>query len=411
MKKIITFYFVLLTISLNAMPFAFQEPVYSFQSLRAIAASSVGAADIGECLVTNSAITEGDDESWYTQWLQLAQRIEKEGQQWKTQGDLESTRSAFRRASNYYRTAEFFLHTNPKDPRILTTWRKSKECFLNAMEPAVKQVRIPFEGTTLPGYLCLADGEGNRPLIIVQTGFDGTAEELYFVFAQAAVKRGYHCLIFEGPGQGGVIREQGIPFRTNWETVITPVVDYAYTIPQVEKERIALVGFSFGGYLVPRALAFEPRIKIGIVNGGVYDFHHVCMRNQPPELEQELDDPEAAKAIDNFILNAMKTNVLLRWVFGNGMYTFHAKTPSEWLRMTRAYQLKDVIGQIKCKMLVISSDHDFQMEGQSKAFYEAFQGPKEWMLFTEKEGAGEHCQVGAYTLSNERILNWLNNQL
>ena len=45
----------------------------------------------------------------------------------------------------------------------------------------------------------------------------------------AALARGYNCLIFEGPGQGELIREQRIPFRPDWEKVVTPVVDFALT--------------------------------------------------------------------------------------------------------------------------------------------------------------------------------------
>jgi alpha-beta hydrolase superfamily lysophospholipase len=70
-------------------------------------------------------------------------------------------------------------------------------------------VEIPFEGTTLPAYRCLVDDRKvKRPLLIIQTGFDGTAEELYYTVAVFALARGYNCLLFEGPGQGRVIREQ-----------------------------------------------------------------------------------------------------------------------------------------------------------------------------------------------------------
>ena len=68
-----------------------------------------------------------------------------------------SARQAFFKASNYYRTAEFFLHTHPEDPRIVSTWKKSREAFLKGAELAdhpVTPIEIPFEGTTLPGYFC-----------------------------------------------------------------------------------------------------------------------------------------------------------------------------------------------------------------------------------------------------------------
>ena len=43
-----------------------------------------------------------------------------------------------------------------------------------------------------------------------------------------------HCVTFEGPGQGAVIREQQLPFRPDWEAVVTPVVDHVLTLPGVD---------------------------------------------------------------------------------------------------------------------------------------------------------------------------------
>lgn len=416
--KVLTFLLLALsfaTTKSESLEFAFKDPTYSFQSLRAISGTAVGSGDIGECLVAISKIEENNDESWYEHWNRMAQQLEQDALKFKDGGNLISARSAFRRASNYYRTAEFFLHSNPEDPRIIATWEKSKNCFLEAtknLPHSVNPVKIPFENTTLPAYLCLVDSsETPRPLLIAQTGFDGTAEEVYFAVGQAAIARGYNCLIFEGPGQGEVIRIQHIPFRPNWETVITPVVDYALSLKQVDKEKIALLGISFGGFLVPRALAFEHRVKIGMCNGGVFSFHEVCMQNAPPGTEALLDDPKASKEMDESIQKMMKTDAGIRWAFGQGMYTFHAKTPSDWLRMSRPYTMNGITDKISSKMLVIDSDQDFQMKGQAKKLYDALKSPKEFMLFTAEEGAGEHCQVGAYCISNERIFDWLDKNI
>jgi pimeloyl-ACP methyl ester carboxylesterase len=247
--------------------------------------------------------------------------------------------------------------------------------------------------------------------LIAQTGFDGTAEEIYFKIAQDAVARGYNCLVFEGPGQGEVIRAQGIPFRHNWETVITPVVSYAINLKEVDKDRIALMGISMGGYLVPRALAYEHRVKLGIANGGIFDFHEACMEGAPPGTELKLDNQKTAAEIDAFIRNGMKTNPSLRWVIHQGMYTFQARSPSEWLKMTRPYTLKGIAQNITCKMLIVNSENDISMKGQAKRLYDALHTQKDLMIFTTEEGAGEHCQVGAYSLSNEQIFNWLDNNL
>jgi len=62
---------------------------------------------------------------------------------------------------------------------------------------------VPYENTTLPGYLYRADNSGkSRPLLIVQTGFDGCQEELH-PYAMEGIERGYNVLTFKGPGKNG----------------------------------------------------------------------------------------------------------------------------------------------------------------------------------------------------------------
>ena len=294
------------TAQTEAAELIFKSHQYSFQCLRTMGYASTGGADIGECLTTAYRITEGDNESWYTEWLHTSKRLEKTAKRFFAKGHTKSAKEAYFRASNYYRTAEFFLHDNPDDPRILKTWGKSRACFLKAAtlsEHPIKPVRIPFEETTLPGYLCLVDNSSmKRPLLIIHSGFDGTAEELYFEIGALAVERGFNCLLFEGPGQGEVIRKQKIPFRPNWESVVTPVVDFALTLPEVDPENIGLIGFSFGGYLAPRAVAFEHRIKVCVANGGVYDFYDNSIKKSPPGTEKILDNEEASKEFNQAVM-------------------------------------------------------------------------------------------------------------
>jgi len=392
-----------------SMEFVFKDTQYSFQTLRALGYAVSGGADVGEVLKTAYSIKEGDDESWYWEWMKTAEQREKAGDDFLARGRKISARQEFFKASNYYRTAEFFLHTNPEDSRIVSVWKKSRDSFLKAARLAdqpIIPVKIPFEGTTLPGYLCLVDNSGaKRPLLIVHSGFDGTAEEIYFEAGYFAVKRGYNVLLFEGPGQGGVIRVQKLPFRPNWETVVTPVVDYAISRKEVDAKRIALMGISFGGYLAPRAAAFEKRIKACIANGGVYDFFMAARLT--PEEEKYLDTQKGAEEIDKAVYRRMKSDPSFRWSIANGMFTFHAQSPSDWLKMTRLYTMKDVAQKITCPMLIVDSEGDKEMPGQAPKLFDALKSPKDFMLFTKEEGAEEHCQMGAILISNARILDWL----
>ena len=397
--------------SVWAVKCVFTDPQFSFQTLRAVSAASGGGADVAECLRTAARIPEGDMEAWYREWYALGKRLEGVAGEFLAAGHSVPARGALLRACNYYRSAEFFLHLNPADPRILDSWGKSRACFQRAaalMDRPVITVAIPYEDTKIPGYLCLVDYSGaKRPLLMVHSGFDGTVEELYAQIAVFALERGYNCLLFEGPGQGAVIREQKLPFRPDWEKVVTPAVDFALERPEVDAERVALMGISFGGYLAPRAAAFEPRIKALIANGGVYDFHENFIRQAPPDVDEMLDTEEGAKEFDEGVYAAMSNNVTIAWVFGNGMWTFGVKTPSELTKATRPYTMKEVAGQIRCPTLIIDSENDKDMPGQARQLYAALECPKTFLMFTEEEAADEHCQIGAATISMARILNWL----
>jgi len=400
----------------SAMNIIFKDVQYSFQLLRALGAAPGGGADIGECLKTGYRIKEGDDNSWYNEWSKTAKTVESIGDEFASQGHKISASEAYLRASNYYRSAEFFLHVNPKDPRIMETWGKSRDMFLKAIKlidsPIIRPVNIPYEKTNLPAYLGLVDNsEKKRPLLIIQTGFDGTGEELFQQTGFAALKRGYNVLVFEGPGQGAMIREQNIPFRYDWEKVVTPVVDFALQQKETDPNRIALMGISFGGYLAPRAAAFEHRIKICIANGGIYNFHEIMVKHGPKNFEEILDDPDGSKEIDAELYKEMKTNPGLRWSISNGMWVFGVNSPTAFIKATRPYTMEKVVSDIKCKMLIVDSQDDKDLPGQSIKLYNALKCPKEYLLFTREEGAEEHCQIGASMISNERIYNWLDNNL
>ena len=190
------------------MKIVFQDPTFSLQLLRVMGETYYKGADIGECLSTAYRIKEGDFGSWHQEWLKTAERVNKYADESLAAGHTVSAREAYLRACNYYRAAEFLL-IDPADPRIQTTWGKSKECFSKAatlFSPPFEPIEIPYEGTTLPGYFYRVDKGNNRntprPTLIAHGGFDSTLEELYTSTAAPALERGYNCLTFEGPGQG-----------------------------------------------------------------------------------------------------------------------------------------------------------------------------------------------------------------
>lgn len=394
------------------MKLIFEDPTYSFEMLRALSHAPYSGADIGECLNTGYRIKEGDDESWYREWLKTAEFTEEIAENSLKEEHKVSAREAYLRASNYYRSAEFFIHRDPEDPRIRKLSGKSRECFQKAgrlFEVELEVLEIPYEDTTLPGYFLKADtSKKAKPTIIIHTGFDGTGEELYFDGGAAATRRGYNCFIFEGPGQGRVIREQKLNFRPDWEKVVTPVVDYLVGREDVDPERIALYGQSFGGYLAPRAAAYEHRISACIANGGIFDFFEPMadkLGMSPEELLQwAQSQPEE---VDKTLYEVMESNSEARWATQDGMWKFKAGTPHELYLTESEYTLKDCVEKIQCPVLVIDSEKEQFFKGQPQKLYDKLQSPKELMVFTKEESAEEHCQVGATSLSHQKIYDWL----
>jgi pimeloyl-ACP methyl ester carboxylesterase len=373
------------------MKLIFNDPAFSFQLLRVIGSSYYCGADIGECLSTAYRIIEPDFESWYGEWYKTAGRVRKYGDDCLSSGHKVSAREAYLRASNYYRTAEFFLHENPDDSRIMQAWEDSISSFNKAARlfpHHSEPLEIPYEGTTIPGYFYAPSKDnGNskdtrRPTLIVHSGFDGTQEELYLQCVTAALQRGYNCITFEGPGQGRVIHKQKIPFRYDWEKVVTPVVDFALAsstkdrenrsaICNIDPNRIVLMGISLGGYLAARAAAFEDRLSACVLNDGVFDLHEAFVGKYRKTPLEPIMTGTNADLINVAIAVTMGLNISARWGFAHGMWVFGVNTPFELVQKSIDFTLKGIAEKIKCPTLIMEAEKDDSFPGQPKMVYDA----------------------------------------
>ena len=87
------------------------------------------------------------------------------------------------------------------------------------------------------------------------------------------MRRGY-ILCFEGPGQtGAFLLDPSLTYRYDWEVPTAAVLDYLVSRPEVDADRIAFIGYSWGGYFVPRAAAFDKRIAACVGDCLLPDVH------------------------------------------------------------------------------------------------------------------------------------------
>ncbi len=387
------------------------DDLFEAQLVRALGYAPYGGADLGECLATVARIRKVEPGLWYTQWFATASAVRQLADASARNGETVSARLAYFRASNYFRTAGLFLLGAPLDAQLVEAHRLEVESFrLGAalLDLPPRRIEIPYEDTKLPGYFFPAISDSaKRPVLILTNGYDGTAEELYFATGAAALLRGYHVLTFDGPGQGAVILDQGIPFRPDWENVIRPVVDFTLTLPGIDEARIALMGLSFGGYLAPRAATVEHRLAACISDCGPYDLFDASASRLPALLARQLPNgnPFLLAVLDR-VLKGVITKPTMGWALRRNLLVHALENPLAFFRIAPAYSLKGREHLIKCPTFVCSAEHD-DLSVNAPRLYDALVCEKAYVQFKTADGAGEHCESGARTAFHQRVFAWL----
>jgi alpha-beta hydrolase superfamily lysophospholipase len=378
-----------------------------------------GGADFGEIAAVGLAVGDGDDSAFYNAWVAAADRLAGDAQRLADQGRRTSARELFLRASCFYGVSYHPLFGKPVDPRLVAAFRKQMDAFnkgLALRDPPVEPQRIPFERTSLPACFIPAVGHESavRPLLICTNGYDATITDMFFASAVAATARGYHCLIFDGPGQGEMLVEHGMTLRPDWETVIKAVVDFALALPLVDPARIALTGWSLGGHLAPRAASGEHRLAACIADPGLWSMtsgmRAFCEKlglpaeaaANPADMEQPLLDK---------MWQAISADRKLRWtIIQRGFWANGAENLREFLRCIASFTLDGRAELIRCPTLITHAEAD-PLASSAQELFDALRCPKTLVRFTSAEGAGTHCEMMNRSAVNRRVADWLDEVL
>jgi pimeloyl-ACP methyl ester carboxylesterase len=211
------------------------------------------------------------DRAWKEEWAKEADRVAAYGDKADAEGRRITAGNQYMRAGNYYYSAERFI---PPGEEKLAMYRKALRCYQGAMArlyPEIERVEVPYEnGLTLPAYFVKGRGDGRRPTLVLFDGMDN-AKEMSVVFAGLDLaKRGINVLAIDGPGQSEPLRLRNIPSRYDYEAAGIPAYDYVAARPEVDPKRVAVGGYSFGGYHAPRICAFDKRYAAGVALGAMH---------------------------------------------------------------------------------------------------------------------------------------------
>ena len=406
----------------------FAAPDMNFSAAFALGETAYGAGEAGEILATVNAINAAgaSHQAFYDGFIAAAGRVGAIAADALAAGHRASARSAFLRSAQYYNQALFFVlgtGTPDREAAIYALMQRQWNAATQLFDPPFEPVQIPYETTTLPGYFLAAQqGDrrgrgGRRPTVIVMNGSDAQNIDVYAFGGAAAIERGWNALIFEGPGQGAMLFERKIPFRPDWEKVITPIVDFLHARPDVDTTRIALTGWSFGGELVTRAAAFEKRLAAVCADPGLVS----AWDAYPPVIRNLFAGDATAARVNQIwqlhIIPALSPSerftLAKRSEIYGAQYLDAARAGQVFTdlwsfgRTVMQYQVAGVAARVTAPMLVTEYEHDQFFPNGGRQLYELLTCPKTLVTFTAAEGAAEHDAPLAPQRRNQVVFDWL----
>jgi dienelactone hydrolase len=385
--------------------------------LRALSRIIYGGADLGECVSTVARFADGTAEDWYREWTKTAERVFAIARACEENGHLISAREAYFRAATYYQASYFPLFGAPIDPRLVDAFERETDAFHRAArlnDFPIEALEVPFESRSLPAYLLAPAADGaKRPTILHVNGYDGNIQEMYFAHGPAAVRRGYNCLLLDGPGQGRNLIRDGVPMRPDWECVVRAAVDYLLARPEIDPKQIVLAGWSFGGFLAPRAAAFETRIAALVADPGQWDQKPDLLMFQLPQdvIDRFPDvDPAAFAPVENH-LRSENADAMMRWkIIQRGFWVHGVKSLYDLVRELNRFEISNVADRISCPTLLTMVEGD-PVSAKAETLRSALKCPATLVRFTEAEGSGGHCEALARSLYHQRVFDWLDDTL
>jgi alpha-beta hydrolase superfamily lysophospholipase len=398
----------------------FGDPLHDEFAAWLLGFAPYGGADVGEIETLARLVTAGDDGSFHDTFVGLAHRRIEEGDAAVTKGHRATAHDCYLRAAALLGVAYRPLYGTPIDDRLVEAFHLQMDTFrraLELLEPPGEAIHVAYEDTTMPAYLLRAQGHESdvRPAILVGGGWESTMVENYLGIGAAALGRGYHVLLHDGPGQGRLLVDEGLPLRHDWENVVTPVVDAAIRLEVVDADRVVYQPWSLGGYFAPRAAAYEHRLAAIVADPGQID---VGGKFAAAMTSLGLDEaavgrlPAIDPADEEKIMCLVDQDRSMRWkIVQRGFWTNGAITLSSWLSELARWKLvPDEVTAIRCPTLVTAAQSDMA-SSNARELYDALRCPKTLIEFSDADGAGMHCEMLNRSLANRTILDWLDETL
>ena len=203
-------------------------------------------------------------------------------------GHTDTARQIYWRAAQVYREAQHSIFQDDSREKIFLHG-KHVECFEKVVEYAelpVEKVEIPWEGASIQARFHLLKDRRRASAVLFIPGMDMTKETFPNPLANPFARRGMHALAIDGPGQGISNLRKIRVTDDNYERAASAAIDFLVSRPEVDPEKIAIVGSSFGSHWGPRTAARDQRVKVLATNHAVMGSKRPIFEEASPRFKQ-----------------------------------------------------------------------------------------------------------------------------
>jgi pimeloyl-ACP methyl ester carboxylesterase len=213
--------------------------------------------DPGDVKEAFNSIHTRDKDEWAAGFMGVADRYMNEAKSLEKTDPVKANADYIRA----WRLYSFGRWPIPASAGKQRSYEKAIEAFLahaRFWDPPLEIVKIPFEGKEITGYLRLPkNANGPVPLVLAVNGLDSRKEDLSESFS-AILPFGIGFLAVDGPGTG----QNPIKVSENAERMLSRVLDYIATRSEIDKNRVAMHGVSWGAYWATKmAIVERARLK------------------------------------------------------------------------------------------------------------------------------------------------------
>lgn len=255
-------FFIILILDMPAWPQGKKERTLDEIKVEAIHRAENGMypligldpADVREAF---ASIHTKDKDEWAAAFMKVGDRYMNEAKSLE-KTDPKKANADYVRAWRLYSFGRWPIPASPGKQR---SYEKAIQAFLahaKFWDPPLEIVHIPFEGKEIIGYMRLPkDAKRPVPLVIAVNGLDSRKEDLSESFG-AILPYGIGFLAVDGPGTG----QSPIKVSEHAERMLSSVLDYVATRPEIDKNRVAIHGVSWGAYWATKmAIVERARLK------------------------------------------------------------------------------------------------------------------------------------------------------